>query len=318
MGIKDKKILYELDKNSRIPYSKIAKAVRLSQETVRYRVNNLIKNQIINKFFTVIDPAKLGYAFYKVMLKLHNIDNKQIQNIIKYLKINKSVVWLTTLDGSYDIGFVVKVSNIIDLNNLIDDLNSRYNKYINKKKISINISGEYLTRDYLIKKERDVKTEVSYTARFEPIEIDSINKSIIQLLTDNSRISAIDMAQKLNISADSVIQRMKKLEKEKIITRYNIVINNNEINQIQYKVLIYLNNVSPEKIKSFVSSCRSNNKIIYIIKSLGEWDYELDLEVNNVDEFRDIMINLTKDFSEIINDYDALIINKVHKYNLYP
>ena len=52
---KDFKLLYELDKNSRLSYSQLSKRVRLSQESVRYRISRLVKDRIINKFFTVIE-----------------------------------------------------------------------------------------------------------------------------------------------------------------------------------------------------------------------------------------------------------------------
>jgi DNA-binding Lrp family transcriptional regulator len=318
IDVKDRKILYELDKNSRVSYSKIAKAVRLSQETVRYRVSNMIKKGVIKKFFTVVDPAKLGYAFYKVLIKLHNVDAERIQEIVSFLKKKDSVVWLVSIDGSYDLGFVVKVTNVIELSNLIDDLNAKYNMFISRRVISINIIGEYLLRDYLINKERQVKEQVSYTAQFKPYKIDEKDKEIIRELTKDSRISAIDIAKKLNISSDSVIQRLRKLEKEKVITHHNIVLNHNKLKQLQYKILLYLNNVSQEKIRSFINYCRTKSNLVYIIKSLGEWDYELDIEVENVEDYRKIMRDLTKEFSEIINDYNALIITKIYKYNLYP
>jgi len=315
--VKDRKILYELDKNSRVSYSNIAKAVRLSQETVRYRVSNMLKKGIINKFFTVVDSARLGYAFYKVLIKLHNVDAERIQEIVSYLQKKDSVVWIVSIDGSYDLGFAVKVTNVIELSNLIEDLNEKYNMFISRRVISINIIGEYLLRDYFINKERQIKEQVSYTAQFKPYKIDEKDKEIIRQLTKDSRISAIDIAKKLNISSDSVIQRLRKLEKEKVITRYNIVLNHNKLKQLQYKILLYLNHVSPEKIRSFINYCRTKSNIVYIIKSLGEWDYELDIEVENVEDYRRVMRDLTKEFSEIINDYNALIITKIHKYNLY-
>ena len=85
-----------------------------------------------------------------------------------------------------------------------------------------------------------------------------------------------------------------------------------------YKDLVYLNNVSMEKITSFVSYCRTKNRIVYIIKSLGVWDYELDIEVESVQQFRELMWDLTRKYFDIIEDYNALIINKIHKYNVYP
>ena len=45
---------------------------------------------------------------------------------------------------------------------------------------------------------------------------------------------------------------------------------------------------------------------------------ELDLEVESVEEFRRIMMDLTSKFSSMIKDYSALTIYNVHKYNLLP
>ncbi|MDO8740263.1 MAG: hypothetical protein Q7J54_01670 [Candidatus Woesearchaeota archaeon] len=69
---------------------------------------------------------------------------------------------------------------------------------------------------------------------------------------------------------------------------------------------------------NFQFICRANNKIVYIIEALGKWNYELDMEVENISQYRKIMMDLTNEFSDIISDYDALIVGKIFKYNLYP
>ncbi len=318
LNLKDRRILYELDKYSRIPYSKIAKIVGLSQETVRYRVKNLLILGVIKKFLTMVDTARLGFAYHKVLLRLHNVDESKINEIIGYLKENKLIVWVVTTDGDYDIGFVAKVTNILELNNILEDLKRRYNEFLNKKTISVNVTGEYLTRDYLIDKSRKAKTEVSYTVDYKPYDLDKIDIGIMQFLAENSRVSAIEIGKNLNISPDSVLKRLKRLEKDRIITRNTIVLDHELLNQIHYKVLVQLNNVPVDKIASFIDYCRTITRVVYIIKSLGEWDYELDLEVESVQQFRELMRDLTKKYSDIIEDYNALIINKIHKYNVFP
>ncbi|MBI2105525.1 AsnC family transcriptional regulator [Candidatus Woesearchaeota archaeon] len=315
---KDFKILYELDNNARIPYSKLSKKIGLSQESVRYRINKLVKEEIIRKFFTVIDISKLGFTFYKILLKLHNINEKKMEEITDYLSKNKDVVWLVSLDGNFDIGLVVKVKSILELNNIIEEIDKKFSQYINRRTISINILGEYLVRDYLINKSRLPIKEKSYKIESEEYKLDKIDLKIIQNLAENGRKTAIDIARELSISSDSVIQRKKKLEKEKIITGYNLILNNSNLNQIHFKVLINLDNFSPAKIDHLINYAKSINRIVYIIKTLGEWNYEFDIEVENIDQYKEIVMNLTNKFSTIIRDYNYLIIKKIHKYNLYP
>ena len=318
LDVKDRKILYELDKNSRQSYSSLAKKVGLSQEAVRYRVNGLVENKVILKFFTAINISMLGLTFYKILIKFHNINEKKKEDIINYLIKQDFVAWIADTDGAYDLSFVIGVDNLLKAKEFLSVFYQNYSNQIHARAFSVNLIGEYLTRDYLIGKKRTQEIQPSYSAEYQKIDLDKINLKIISLLAENSRISAVEIANKLNISSDSVLQRIKKLEKLNVLTRYNIVLNHEALNQVHYKVFIYLNNISKQKENSLYTYCRSIPQIVYIINSFGEWDMEIDLEVKNIQEFRKVMMEITSRFSDIIADYTYLVIYKVRKYNLYP
>jgi len=63
LDLKDRKILYYLDINSRQSNSDIAKKVGLSKEVVNYRIKRLEKEGIIKGYYTVLD-------FYKASKKV--------------------------------------------------------------------------------------------------------------------------------------------------------------------------------------------------------------------------------------------------------
>jgi Lrp/AsnC family transcriptional regulator, regulator for asnA, asnC and gidA len=56
----DMKILQTLQKDSRTPFSEMAKALHLSEAGIRKRVINLQERKVIKKFTIEIDPAKIG------------------------------------------------------------------------------------------------------------------------------------------------------------------------------------------------------------------------------------------------------------------
>jgi Lrp/AsnC family transcriptional regulator, leucine-responsive regulatory protein len=318
LDMKDRRILYELDLNSRIKYTLLAKKVGLKQITTRFRVERLCKNKIIQKFFTVINPARLNNVFYKLFIRLHNIDEDGKNKIMSILQEDKRIVWLADVEGSYDIGLVFKASSVIELENILEDIYRQFHAQISKHEISTNIWGEYLTRDYLIGKERvPSKNMPSYTSYTEQIAIDTTDMKIMQSFALNARTTSVQIAKELKISVDTVLQRIKKLEQNRIITRYNLVLNHEKINQTHHKVLIYTNDYDPEKNHQLLNYCRSLNRVVYIIKSFGQWNYELDIETENIDQYRAIMMKITKKFSTIIKDYDSLIVRKIYKYNLF-
>ena len=58
---KDMQIIDALRRNSRVPFTAIAKKLGMSEAAVRNRVKALEKEGIIRKFTVLLDPPKLGF-----------------------------------------------------------------------------------------------------------------------------------------------------------------------------------------------------------------------------------------------------------------
>ncbi len=56
----DKKIIEFLQEDGRMPFLEIAKKLKLSESTIRKRVENLKEKGIIKRFTIEIDPTKIG------------------------------------------------------------------------------------------------------------------------------------------------------------------------------------------------------------------------------------------------------------------
>lgn len=76
MDLMDKKILYELDRNSRQSYSAIAKTLRSSPQVVKYRVENLYGTGALQYCWPMIEYRKAGYFFGLYFFKLQNMTAK--------------------------------------------------------------------------------------------------------------------------------------------------------------------------------------------------------------------------------------------------
>jgi len=62
LDLKNRKILYHLDLNSRQSFSQVGKKVGLHKDVVAHRVKILQEKGIIVRFNTLIDNLKLGYS----------------------------------------------------------------------------------------------------------------------------------------------------------------------------------------------------------------------------------------------------------------
>ena len=99
MDNKDKKIIKILSKDSRTPYTVIAKKIKLSESSVRKRVMNLEKNGIIEKFTIIINPAKVGYNTVAI-IGLDVDPSKFLEITSKMTKFNE-VKYVATSTGDH-------------------------------------------------------------------------------------------------------------------------------------------------------------------------------------------------------------------------
>lgn len=64
----DLRILRALQANPRIPVSKIARAVGLTDNAIRYRVRRMQAAGVIREFVTVVDPRMLGRPVFALVM----------------------------------------------------------------------------------------------------------------------------------------------------------------------------------------------------------------------------------------------------------
>jgi hypothetical protein len=56
--------------------------------------------------------------------------------------------------------------------------------------------------------------------------------------------------------------------------------------------------------------CRLNPKIIHMVKQISPWDIELEIMCESYLDYNEIISNLTKEFSEIINKVETAIMGE--------
>ncbi len=318
LDAKDKKILYQLDVDSRQPNSGIAKNICLSKQVVGFRIKRMTQEGVISSFHTVIDISKLGFTVHKNFLRLQGIGKDKEMKIIDFLRQNPDVVWVASCDGRYDLAFGVWARDMEYLDKVIGEFTRHYGQYISERTIATIIHGEYFVRDYLIGKALGTFRKSFFGAVPEKAKIDDTDWKILLELGKDSRTSSVDIAKIAGVSAETVGNKIKKLEKSGIIRHYNIIPDESEYPFLHYKVLISLRNLTDQRYKILVEFCRMNPNIVYIIKALGPWEFEADIEVENAEQFRKIMMDIKSKFNDIIKDYWTLQIYRVHKYNFCP
>ena len=102
---KDKEILNYLQENYRISYKDLSNKVNLAASTIHNRVQNMIKEGIIQKFDTLIDPFKVGYESIAILGL--SVDPLKLDDIAKKLAEYNEIQLVTSSTGDHNL--LVKV-----------------------------------------------------------------------------------------------------------------------------------------------------------------------------------------------------------------
>ena len=84
------------------------------------------------------------------------------------------------------------------------------------------------------------------------------------------------------------------------------------------KAIVYLASSNKEKIDKFVNYCSAIPEAVWPQRVMGSWDFELDFEIESYDKFQGIMFDMKEKFSDIIQNYEFIIVSKEYKLDFFP
>lgn len=317
LDIKDRRILYELDVNSRQSFQEIGKKVGLSKDSVIYRINKLKAEGIIKQFHTLIDVGKLGLISFRLYLKLEKTNLKKEEEIINFLIKQDLVTWVVSIEGEYDLGIWILSESVKDMNKIWKELFKKYGNFIEKHNLSIFTKVSYFSRTFFLDK-GIAKKEYVFITEPNKISLDKKDLKIIKFLSKNSRIPILDISEKLKMTPKTISLRIKQLEKNKIIVGYRTMFDIGKLGYEHFKIHFNLYNLTEQKIKGFKDYIESHPNIIYDNEVLGGDDIEIEIQTKSLEDFRKILNEIKNKFSEIIKHYNYFTFYKEHKFVFFP
>jgi DNA-binding Lrp family transcriptional regulator len=314
LDLKDRKLLYALDKNSRESYVRLAKMVGLSKDAVKNRMKVYEKEDLISGYYAQIDYSKLGFFTLRIYFDFTRTDLAKEEEILLELSKLKEVWYLGRAEGSHQVHVGLYVKELSEYKELWDMFKNKFGDYISNENHSIFLELTYFNRDYLLNKEKSDYKKISLS-KPEEIKIDNKDLKILEILSKNSREGIVDMFSKIKLTPKAIILRINKLEKLGIIFGYKTKINLEKIGYSHYKVDLEINDSKKkEEIKKEVFDLKN---IIYSEVTLGGSDFEFDLECANNEEFQEVLDILKKKIGKNIKSLTFYKTRKVYKINYF-
>ena len=147
---------------------------------------------------------------------------------------------------------------------------------------------------------------------------DSIDKKLLALLQDDSKKTTKELSLKLNLSVTAVYERIKKLEKEGIVSKYVALLNRNKI---QKGFVVFCHLKLMQHTKEFIS--QFEKEVVQLIEVLecfhvsGDYDYILKICVKDMEEYREFMVTKLTSLQHIGSTHSTFMIGEVKNTTVF-
>lgn len=138
--------------------------------------------------------------------------------------------------------------------------------------------------------------------------MDRIDIKILEFLQKDAKLTAKEMAARLNLTPTPIYERIKKLENIGIIKNYVALIDPLKVNK---SLTVYLNITIKEHHNefrtAFINDMRKLKDITELYHTSGTYDFLAKVRFANIQEYKDFLIN---DLTSIknIGDIDSQIV----------
>jgi DNA-binding Lrp family transcriptional regulator len=318
LDVKDKKILYYLEQDSRQSMRNIGKKVGLSKDVVSNRVKNLEENGVIYNYYTVINTFKLGFNVLRFYIKLQFVTSDIKKEIIDCFLNNKYTNVVCSIEGSYDLVIIFSMKDVNEIYDFWEKTLDRFRDYFESYNFSLYYKEQLYDYRFLLGDDQssEKRKKLIIASTREKIDIDRLDYKILSIIASNSRIPTIEIANKLNTTTSIVHYRIRKLRELGIIMGYRITIDCSIIGlKIMKCDLILRDRKSKNKIMNYLEK---NPFLRGRDMSIGNTDIEVTLTLDNISSLHKIVQDLSNKYPGVIRNYRYWSDAAIYKYVYVP
>lgn len=315
----DKRLIYELEKDSSQAISELAKRVKRSKEVVGFRIRRLQRDGILLGCSAIVDMARLGYFTFRIYFRWQNMTHEEKRRAYDEIKVKKNVWTTTVLHGKWDFAFFVGVkteSYIESFHKVWNELLLKYKEKIAESKIAIYAPVHNFNKRFFIDFDMATETIERVYGGGPPIEFDELDERIIQAYASDVRVPFTKLAETLGVTAETVRQRIRKLEQKKVIVGYKINLDLPKLGYQGYRVDFLLNSVA--RNAELFEYLKRHKYFYQINRSIGGADFETEIVVESLAHLLDILEEVVKRFSDVIRGYEYFGYSEFPTLSIVP
>lgn len=290
LDVKDQKIINIIKSDARESFQQIAKKAMISHDAASYRIKRLEKLGVIEGYSLKLNYEILGYVKYRVLLQV--LENKEITAMKNYFIKKDAIIKAVCYSDHRDFMITILAKSLHELDEIITEINNKFSRIILDQEILLEV--------------KDLATEQNTKRLKDKVSLNVRDIKIINCLLQNSRISLVELAEKTQIHINSLIMKIKSLQKRGVIEEFNTIFNFNKLGYNWYDILLLMRQFGKYEEEILTKYAKKNKNIVAIVRTIGEWNVVISILAKNPKDLHSYIKEIKTLLGNSIKDYDSL------------
>ena len=145
------------------------------------------------------------------------------------------------------------------------------------------------------------------------MELDRFDRTILQLLQDDGRISNQDLADRIGLSPSPCLRRVRALEESGIVTGYRALLNAKALGfSLMALIYISMDKHTPERFEHFEKEITQIPEVLECLLVTGQdADYQIKLIVKDMDAFQELLLNRITRIQGVTGVHSSFVLRRV-------
>ena len=144
------------------------------------------------------------------------------------------------------------------------------------------------------------------------MDFDDFDKKLLIYLQEDAKQTTKELSYKLGLSVTAVYERIKKLEKLGVISKYVALLSRDKINR-NFTVLCHVKLIQHKKeyVIEFEKEVVNLPEITECFHVSGDYDYILKINVKDMQDYRNFMLSKLTTIKHIASTHSSFMISEV-------
>ncbi|MGB0883618.1 MAG: Lrp/AsnC family transcriptional regulator [Flavobacteriales bacterium] len=151
------------------------------------------------------------------------------------------------------------------------------------------------------------------------LKLDKIDKQLLNLLQKDSKIKISELSEQLNLSKTPIYERIKRFEKEGIISKYVAVVDKNRLgNSMVVFCSVSLDSQNLESIEEFSTEIKQMPEVIECYLMGGLNDFLLKVIVQDLQAYHKFSTEKLASLSNVSQIKSTFVLNEIKQSSVIP